>query len=464
MNEPAPELKSLSLTEWALLLSHLPPEWRELATEYKLLETKYGEDRAKFRTPDQLMRALLLCIGAGLPRRQTVALLKEAEIVDVSPPVLHQKMRLAGPYLQKLVNNMAKTAESQEPEVWFGYDVLAIDATADSSPGSDGTDARVHTAIRVSDFTVLHAEVTSVSGGETLRRFRLKKDQLGLVDRGYANGPGIASAIRDGGAVLGRLNRGSLPLYEPRGPAIDVINHLRSLKGRRVGEWAAEIRTELDGNTVVIPIRFIAVRLPKEQAAQARERVRKEYAKDATPEMYEVAGYVALYTTARADRITAYQCIELYRLRWQVELLFKRWKSICGLDELPNFIEDTVLTWILGKILLALVLERMAQGPAIPTPGNKKPEEPENKELPPTQSQHRPKRPLARAPWMVTSLLWPSIIAALLPLRLQDILRLLPRLARRLAELTGRVIRQVEAFRQNFCPDAAEVAGTVGGR
>jgi hypothetical protein len=57
--------------------------------------------------------------------------------------------------------------------------------------------------------------------------------------------------------------------------------------------------------------------------------------------------------------MSAAHSIALYRLRRQVELLFKRWKSICGLDELPNFIEDTILSWVLTKTLLVLILERM---------------------------------------------------------------------------------------------------------
>jgi hypothetical protein len=51
-----------------------------------------------------------------------------------------------------------------------------------------------------------------------------------------------------------------------------------------------------------------------------------------------------------------------------VELLFKRWKSICGLDELPNFIEDTILSWVLTKILLVLILERMGAAAAAYSP------------------------------------------------------------------------------------------------
>ena len=207
---------------------------------------------------------------------------------------------------------------------------------------------------------MLHAEATGVKGGETLKRFPLQSGQLALVDRGYSNGPGIASAVKKGADVLGRLNRGAMPLYGRDGERIDVMEYLRSLKGRRTEERPAEIRTEQNGEKIVIPVRLIAVRLPKDKAEEARKRVRKEYGRKTSAEMLEAAGYVVLYTTVPKTRMSAANCVELYRLRWQVELLFKRWKSICGLDELPNFIEDTVLSWVLTKTLLLLIIESMS--------------------------------------------------------------------------------------------------------
>jgi hypothetical protein len=351
-------IDSKTATDWEALLSFLPSNYRELAHEHAQLEVKFGN--AKITEAEQLLRLIFVRVGANLPLRQTVTLVEKAGGLKVSHKTLHQKMRLAGPYLQTLVNEMSAMARMGTPELWSGYDVVAIDATTDSSPGSAGTDARVHTAIRVSDLTVLHAEVTGVSGGETLKRFPLQPGQLALTDRGYSNGPGIASAVMKGADVLSRLNRGSLPLYEVKGEApIDVMDRLRSLKGRRAGEWAVEVHTEVDGETMVIGGRLIAVRLPTDKAEEARQRVRKEYGKDTTDDMLEAAGYVALFTTIPAERMTAANCIALYRLRWQVELLFKRWKSICGLDRLPNKIEETILSWVLGKILLALILDRM---------------------------------------------------------------------------------------------------------
>lgn len=348
--------------DWAKLLSYLPESFRELAGEKKQLEVQYGN--AKITTADELLRFIFVHAGAGLPLRQTVALVEEGGGPGISHVTLHQKMRRAAPYLQALVHGMNAMSRAMPAEMLAGYDVVAIDATTDSSPGSTGTDMRLHTAIRVSDLTVLHAEATGPSGGETLKRFPLQEGQLALVDRGYSNGPGVASAVEKGAAVLCRLNRGALPLYESNGERIDVMERLRSLKGRRTGEWAARVQTELDGETMVIPGRLIAVRLPKDEAEEARKRVRKEYGRKASTEMLEAAGYVALFTTVPAARMTAAHGISLYRLRWQVELLFKRWKSICGLDELPNFLEGTILAWVLAKILLALILDRMGSAPA----------------------------------------------------------------------------------------------------
>ena len=351
--------RSVSIQDdWAELLTYLPDGYDTTAKKMKQLQVQYGN--AKITTADDLLRFLFVHVGAGLPLRQTVAVVAGGGGPSISHVTLHQKMCRAAPYLQALVNEMGSASRGLPVELLSGYDVIAIDATADSSPGSDGTDVRLHTAVRIADLTVLYAEATGVKGGETLKRFPLQPGQLALVDRGYSNGPGVASAVKSGADVLGRLNRGALPLYEHDGERIDVMEYLRSLKGRRTEEWPVEIRTELDGEKMVIPVRLIAVRLPKDEAEEARKRVRKEYGKKTSAEMLEAAGYVVLYTTVPKTRVSAANCVELYRLRWQIELLFKRWKSICGLDELPNFIEDTVLSWVLTKTLLVLIVESMS--------------------------------------------------------------------------------------------------------
>ena len=67
-----------------------------------------------------------------------------------------------------------------------------------------------------------------------------------------------------------------------------------------------------------------------------------------------------LFTTAVRGRLDAERCLQAYRLRWQIELQFKRWKSLCGFDRLPNYRDDTILAWLYAKLLLGVLLDRMS--------------------------------------------------------------------------------------------------------
>ena len=87
-------------------------------------------------------------------------------------------------------------------------------------------------------------------------------------------------------------------------------------------------------------------------------RERGEYS-EATAETIEMAEYVVLFTTAPRSRLSAIRCLQAYRLRWQIELLFKRWKSLCGFDRLPNERPDTIESWIYAKLLLALLMDKL---------------------------------------------------------------------------------------------------------
>jgi hypothetical protein len=60
------------------------------------------------------------------------------------------------------------------------------------------------------------------------------------------------------------------------------------------------------------------------------------------------------------QELTAAQVLELYRARWQIELDFKRSKSIRELDRLPNFLPETIHSWICAKLLLQLIATRIA--------------------------------------------------------------------------------------------------------
>ena len=357
------------LSEWETVAQYLPPNWEALAAEHQQIETKFGN--AKIRTAAELLQLILVHVVADLPLRQTVTLVGEAGGPQISPMRLHMKMRRAEPYLHALVAQLAQRPAAVSASWWGGYEVLVVDASTVCGPGATGVDARLHTVLRLQDLACVHVAVTGVEQGETLTRYRWAPNQLVVADRGYANAPGIAALVRDGAQVLVRLNGGALPLFHPEGRPFDLLPALRSLRRHRASHWRVEVHwTDAHGVTHPIAGRLCAFRLPPAEAEKARAWVLREQGADASTETLEASQYVALFTTVPRARLSAARALELYRLRWQVELQFKRWKSLCGLDRLPNYRDDTIRAWLYAKVLAALLVERMMAASAAPPPAH----------------------------------------------------------------------------------------------
>ena len=355
--------------DWKTMLSYLPANYRELAQEHKQLQTQYG-DHVRIRSAEDLLRLIFVHAGADLPLRQTVALVAEAGGPAVSPNSFHKKMRRAAPYLRSLVTAMTSSwKERGTPEKWGGYELLACDGTSFGGRCATGTDARIHTALHLGDLSVFEAHATGVEVGESFRRFHWLPGQLVLADRGYSNAHGIVHVVAHGADVLVRLNRGALPLLRRDNQPLDVEAFLRAIREGQILEKDVRVRAWIDGHAHDVDGRLVATRLPRDKAEEARARVRAELGPSASDEVIEMAAYVALFTTAPRSRMPADRCIAAYRLRWQIELLFKRWKSLCHFDRLPNERQDTILSWLYAKILLALIVDRIADAaPALSPP------------------------------------------------------------------------------------------------
>jgi hypothetical protein len=418
--------------DWQMLLSYLPDDYEQLAREHRLMNPQWTN--AKVTSAQELLRFILLHVGADLPLRQTVVTVAQAGGPKVSQVWLHQKMRRARPYLAALVARlMADTAAIASPEQWAGYEMVCLDGSTVSGPGAEGSDARIHGVLRLHDLAVRDVLVTGAVDGETLRRFSWMPEQLVIVDRGYSNAPGIAWVVDQGAAVLVRVNRGALPLYDEE-QHVDVLEWCRDLPGHRATERTAHVVHGTGRNARRVDGRLIGFRLPDREAQAARERVRREEGPGVAEEHLEAAGYVVLFTTAPASRLTAARAVEAYRLRWQIELQFKRWKSICHFDRLPNYRDDTIQSWLTAKVLLGLLLDRIGSATL-------------------ASSHQATTRPMARQPWKLTAIVWPMIVSALMPLRLAEAAPRLPAMVDQLDALDAKpALRQVPAFRDRFYP------------
>jgi hypothetical protein len=179
-----------------------------------------------------------------------------------------------------------------------------------------------------------------------------------LGDRCYGTPPGIAHVARAGGHVLVRVNHKSLPLFDIEGEPFRLVEALRSTTVGQVREWPTVVRHD-SGN---YPGRLVAVKRDRWSAALERRALRKRASRKQrklSRTALFLAGYFFVWTDVPAKTLDAAAVLAWYCCRWQIELYFKRLKSILGLGEVPKRREDSCRAWLHGKLLVALLLERL---------------------------------------------------------------------------------------------------------
>jgi hypothetical protein len=360
--------------DWEFVKAQLPAGWRELAVERGLIHPQPPQLQTKVTDIEQVLRPLLHRIGleaslqvavsTAAAAREAIAAkegeeaAKAAKLVELSAPALHYWERKLAGYLAELVARMLDPAGLFSPERWSGYEVVVVDGTTETCPGADGTTARVLYALRLSDLTMLGCHTTDKHGTESMRIFDVHKGQLWMGDRFYANPYDIAWVVDAGADVLVRYKFKALPLYDADGELFDVMEHVRQInKPGQMAEWPAYVHPK---KHAPVQGRLCAVRLPDEEAEKVRARLRDEEGSKVSAQSLEAAAWLILFTTAPADRLPTAKVIALYRLRWQAELEIRRNKSLGGMDKLPNFRDDTIATWLYGKLLIQQIARKIA--------------------------------------------------------------------------------------------------------
>jgi hypothetical protein len=356
-----------SSLDWSVIETLLPQGWRELAVDMKLIKPNLPKHmNAKVTDIAEVLRLIFFRSASNSGLQTVAAAFAASGLLDISHVGLHYWEKNLGSYLSTLLGQLVGSSLAQfAPERWAGYEIILTDATCVQRPGSKETTERVHRALRLPDLRVVGVKVTDVKGGESFRNFTPEQRQIWIGDRGYPNPPGIAWVKTAKAEVLVRYNRGSLPLYDAQGQQIDVLSKVGKLrKPGRHREWQAFVHP---AGSDRIAGRLCAFRLPADKAHEARLRLRREQGTDVTEQSLAMADFVVVFTTVPVRALTCIQVLELYRLRWQIELDFKRDKSTTGLDQLPNRLPCTIETWIYTKLILHQLLRKLADsGSAIP--------------------------------------------------------------------------------------------------
>ena len=327
------------------------------------LEASARETRAFLRAREigsavDLLRLILAyCLGErGL--RSTAAWATSVGLVDISNVALLYRLRQCGDWLAMLVGHVLSSAA---PEAIRSRTIRIIDATTVAKAGPAAKKQsklwRVHSAFDLPRERFGYFELTDERAGETLDRIPVVKGEIRIGDRAYLQPPRMAAVLDAGADFLIRAGWKSARWQDGRGNPIDLIAEFRKAAAR--GLIYRPIWIARKGGAP-LALRLVAVKKPPQAAAVARRKARR----DAQREGYQIskrtlaaADWVILVTSLMPADFATADILALYRLRWRIELGFKRLKSLIGLKGPPGINERSARPYVLAHLLIILLLE-----------------------------------------------------------------------------------------------------------
>lgn len=346
-------MQPVASDEWKVIESLLPPAWTGAARETGAFR------RARYTTdPASLLRLLLFHAVNDGGLRETVAQAHVSGIATMSQVALLKRLRTSGKWLAWIGSGLCR-ALRDEPRLPEGLRPRVVDSTTVQGPASKGTDWRVHYALDLTTLTCDWYELTDAHGAEMLERTPMRQGDVLLADRNYLRPGAVRAAVKAEAHVLVRLRWTHARMRDAAGRDFHALPHAKQLKVGQVGEWPV---TLLDPEGEPIEGRVVTTRLPAAVAAKAERRVAKssnKKSKKLDARSLAAAHFVMIFTTLSAVKLGAADVLELYRFRWQIELAFKRLKQLLKLGRLPHKDARAAQTWILAKLVIALLLETL---------------------------------------------------------------------------------------------------------
>ena len=344
--------------DWPYLLTLLPSSsvLDQTAKMYGAITRKRNIDSST-----TLLRLAFAYGFCGMSLRQTSAWAQSANIASLSDVALLKRLRSSHVWLGHVLG--LKLAERAQLSIPLERRKLRlVDATTISRPGSTGTDWRVHLGFDLESLSINHIELTDYTGGETLKRFPIQRGEVVIADRGYAHRAGLHRVFRTHADFLVRYNWQNTPLQQTDGTAFDLFTTLRGVADAQPREFRLQVVASKKESLPAFPVRLLVIRKSDSAAEQARRKVIHEHSrksKGIDPRTLELAGYCILLTSLSPEQLSLDAGLELYRFRWQIELAFKRLKSLLELDSLSAKDPPLARCTIYAKLLGALLTEEL---------------------------------------------------------------------------------------------------------
>lgn len=317
--------------------------------------------------PATLMLLAIYHLHNGCSLKEMSQICRLTEQVQMSDVAFLKRFEQCKKWFMTINNELMqeKIADYSKPSWLANRTVIAVDASDVSEKGRSGRIYRLHYALDIFHMCSYQYKITTAATGESLCNFTFQKDQLVMADRGYARIKDIMHCEAQHAEYLIRMRKNSFTIRDENGDIVDLSSLLAELKADECLDLHAYATNSGKDR---LPIRICAQRKSPEAIEQTRKKLHRKESKqqcEISKETQMFNQYIVMVTNID-DSVSAEEVLNTYRLRWQIEIYFKRLKSIMDFGELPKRREESILAWLNGKIMIALLIEKFISKATFP--------------------------------------------------------------------------------------------------
>ena len=160
-----------------------------------------------------------------------------------------------------------------------------------------------------------------------------------------------------------RIRWSTVRLVDGNGDPFDLIKWLQTLPPE-IETHEIEVRVQSGKHQTPVPIRLVVRRNTPEATEAAHKKMRQKASRRQSqidPRSFVAAGFVSLATSLAAAEFPATEILAVYRLRWQIELAFKRLKSLSHIDKIRTKTAAGTRCWLYAHLIVALLGDDLSQ-------------------------------------------------------------------------------------------------------
>lgn len=344
------------------LMQALPTHFSELAYQYEAFQCI-----RKIKSPEELFQIIMLYCVHDLSLKSCAGVFAQT-YGRLSDDAIKERLCKSINWIKSLIIHMFEITHRQSDD---SLRFVIVDSTSIQERGADGATYRLHTAMDLWNLSLLEVVLSTRKVAESLQHHRFEKGDVVIADRGYSRTKTILPVVDMGVEIVIRYNPNSMLTYEK------IINN-DHIEFKQI-DWQEKLNQNSNQPQVIeawmiggtkteqkyYKVYIHAFPRSEADAEQVRRKIKRQSSKRCAKNppkaitLY-LANWMLIISTLPPTRISAEQIKNIYQARWQIEIAFKRLKSILNIDKLRAK-KGSMLAevYLLGKLFYAVLLEKL---------------------------------------------------------------------------------------------------------